>query len=350
MESESKNLARVERRELADPFPSIRRLFAFAEKNTNERSLDYYFGKEKDEEAPDQVPLPLEFAPLVAEYPGEYFVISFEDRREDSRNAKDTRHIEVLLSTVPWRAQSNERLREISFTEHAVSEGKGNVVFMKVAEKVNEASFVHINEAKGDEVDRPGGQTHTVFEIDAKGVKNSKEQEFSRHDDGIFNWNGAQKRVRWIRTVRIETKSDTLSTLTHRDTYLVGMKERGGSEGSLVVETEITLDNTTETRVSIGIGSAAITHGTVIYEDADEGVRILQSTFMPPHDTIKEMDILKQDPNYAFLFERPINKEKLLSTMMQKINALRNDWDKPSAVFAENALMDESRSGVILSS
>jgi hypothetical protein len=327
-------LATSEKRELADPFPGVRRLFAFAKAHTHERSRYDYGGEGgRVTQKSEGIPLPEEFLPLVAQYPDKYFVISCEDRKSEYY-APGTRFVEVLLSTVSRRGESDGRIREISFREHDASEGKGNAIFMTVSESVHEASFLSVNEQLGvDEGNksRPHGHMRTVSQVDVRGNTKVIEQDFERLDEGIFDWEGSPKRIRWFRSLRADLADGGGLSFVYRDTYLVGLKKEGGSEGLSVVEIRVHPDKAIE----VGIGSSAIGHGTLLYADEKEDIRIYEDDTVSQKHSIDRMDILRKDPNYAFLFERPISKASTLTLLMQKINGLRDDWDKPDVVFSQ---------------
>jgi len=337
MKFESKVPANREGREVADPFPVVHRLFTFAKENTDERSSDRYYEPVENAVVQDAIPLPSEFSLLVAQYPGEYFVAYFEDRADDYY-APGTRCKEVLLSTSPKKHQSDTRLREILFREYAPKEGKGNVIYMTVMESVNEALVVDLNE--GEEI-RPYGRMEREYEISAVGTRSLKRQEYQRLDEGIFDWGGISKRVRWLRKMHVEVEGKS-TVMTHKDTYLVGLLERGGSEGSLEVEIEMRTRETGAQEITIGIGLLATTDGKEIFSDPNAGVHILEKKSSSRIETIDQMDILKQDPNYVALLERPIDKEKLLAMVVSKIDALKADWDKRGTIFSSTSVPDVS--------
>lgn len=324
----STSLVQREANELRQNFEQIKRLLDFAaQKLDPDNSFDAYVGRIKQNK---QVPkLPSALKGVVAAYPGEYFVVHYVDRNSP-HNAEGTRGRTVGLSTAEKRSQSDERVREIIFHEPGADERDPHM-YMTVREMVNEKSFLSINEAGENEIERPHGQALVTYALSPDGRKEAGESSFSRLDEGIFEWRGEQQPVRWNRKLQVmNIPEETL--WRYDDLYIIGRDQKGKSDERAQVKTEIrgSLENPVSIRVEVGIGGGFV--GTMIYKDSTLEVFINN----PFGSHRNEAEILAMDPNYAFLVQgKEVDKERLLSVIRSKVRMLMEDWDKPHPVFGQ---------------
>lgn len=324
-------LVTPEKREMEIPFPLAKELFAFAqESGLGESSYSEYVRDiEGGEVNPNAVPLPAKFSPFVADFPGQYYVVAFESRI-GNYYAKGTRYKMTLISNTDYRKKSNDRTREICVKEPDISEDKGNVLFLTVSESVNEKGVSTLNEAINHEVNLPHGSTNIEYKINFGGQKRLTSLQSKRLDEEFFAWKGTRKQVRWLRDLSIDNNEVT-SITTYRDTYLIGLKPEGGSEEFAEITWKIkgTLIAPESVDVCIGYPSGK---GEILFEDTERNVQIIfhKSSVRPD----SQLEILQQDPSYAFLFETPFDLSKLLAVLRSKVKGLEEDWDKPSTIFS----------------
>ena len=88
--------------------------------------------------------------------------------------------------------------------------------------------------------------------------------------------------------------------------------------------------------IEIEIGLGPSSEDQVVFEDQAEHIRVVIHPARGMKAYENHLEIIKQDPNYAFLFETPIDKGKLIELVKSRTNLLQSDWDKPQAVFSSN--------------
>lgn len=339
MESkETQDLVAQESREVVNPFPLTKDLFDFARTQlSRDTSFDTYVNPELKDEGVRVVELPEKFKPFVADYPGDYFVVYYINRR-DPYYREGTRAEQTGLSTAQHRYDSDRILREIDIKEHDSSDKKGNVIFVTVAERVNEEGFTRINTAGSGEVNQPHGSRELEYQMDSNGTKRTIRSRFNRLDEGIFSWGGVDKPVRWVRNLDIEKPSEDRYEMTYRDAYLVGHDERGLTEEQAEVKIKIKGSGSEMSSIIVEIGIGSSDKDKVLFEDPGEQIKVIVHSAEGMKISKNQAEIIKQDPNYAFLFEKPVDKAKLIELIQSRTSFLQNDWDKPHAVFTQNQI------------
>jgi hypothetical protein len=341
MESEPFNLIRQERQEIVNTFPLIRELFTFAQNGLPESNHQIYTDPSCRKDGQKALELPDTFAPLVADYPGKYFVVTYENRL-GTHNAPGTRMRQVGLSTSQYRYESDQMLREIDIQEPAALEDKGNVIFLTVSSLVNEKSFTDINTAMNDEVDRPHGSAKITYKIDSNGNKEIRESHFARLDEALRPWKGEQTPVRWLRYLDIENFLEGVARVTYRDFYLIGKDEKGLTKEQVQVQTQVEKKENSSQTIVIEIGFGSGNSARTIFENLDQSIKVVEHSSEGMPAVTNQMEILKQDPNYSFLFENPVDQKKVLDFVRSRVNMLEHDWDKPHAVFGSNQIGNSS--------
>ncbi len=338
-----RTLTTKNKNEVMDMFRLTRQLFDFAEKNLDEHAGFIYADTNNEySDNPYAKELPENFYPIIADYPGIYFVVSYENRLDDCF-AEGTRMQQVRLSSVPKKSLTNERIREIGITEYAPSEGKGNMQFLTVTDSVMEKGFADINTAGEGEVDAPHGSAKLTYEVNPVGEKKIVSSKFNRMDEGIFEWDNAQAPVRWVRNLEIDRQSSDDMKALYKDLYIIGRDNQGDAKKAIEVQVNIevkgNIGNPSSLQVSFGFYR---TGGETLYEDNESGIKVIMGDTgrTTPEEVI---NILKNDPNYSFIFEGQIDKEKMSSLLRQKMSMISSDWDKKTAVFGTNLLEGEER-------
>jgi hypothetical protein len=337
--TEGKYLDRRGMSDLNRTFPLLKELFDMLRK----RGWDSYsyqnYGSEDEGENTQAIELPENFSPLVAEHPGKYYIVAYDNRRDSYYN-EGTRHELVKLSTVKKKAQSDERVTEVDLVE--VDPSMGNKVEVRVHESVNNKGFTDINKKTNTEVAQPHGDAEYKYEIDPNGNKEVKETSYSRTDEGIFPWNDNEERVRWYRTLRAERKSEDNIQTTYEDSFIIGGWDDPRKEERASIRTTIkgAVENPDSIVVEIGIGAPS--SAQVLYEDTERNIKVLVHEGINMYKN--QLEVLKQDPNYASIFQEPTDVENLMNTLKSKIAMLQNDWDKPHHVFAEQPAINGSAS------
>ena len=119
-----------------------------------------------------------------------------------------------------YKKAENRRLREIHIRQPSSSELLGNVLRVEVEESVNEKDFTMLNTAIGEEVNLPYGTARIKYEVKPDGIKKEFAFNSDRLDEGLFEGNGEQKHVRWLRKLDIENDSP-VQKLFYQDIYLI---------------------------------------------------------------------------------------------------------------------------------
>jgi hypothetical protein len=70
-----------------------------------------------------------------------------------------------------------------------------------------------------------------------------------------------------------------------------------------------------------------------LYENKENKIRVIENPEVGPIKS--QMEIIKQDPNYAFIFNKDIEPRQIIETIKSRITLLQEDWDKPQNVFSE---------------
>ncbi len=332
-----------ERKEVMLPFPLMKELIDYVQESglSSDNSFSEYVSEETEDRAVGQaIPLPEKFFPLVADHPGTYFLVYYEDRDNDYYK-KGTRFKEVGISTSEYRKTGNKRLREIHIKQPSSSEGLGNVLRVEIEERVNEKGFTTLNTAIGEQVNLPHGMASIEYEVSPDGVKRELAFRSDRLDEGLFEWGGEQKHVRWLRELDVEKGGD-IQMIFYRDTYLVGLKPEGGSGERAEVRFTINGNLNDPQSVLVEIGFGPESKAEVLFEDKDKKIKIVLHDFAGVSRE-KVLNILKQNPNYAFMFKDSVDTEELMSSLTSMVSMLQNDWDKPQAVFTQPASIEHAR-------
>ena len=329
-------LERLQSKELNRLFPLVKELFEFAEKKGVEGLSEYLSEDEKSDEG--IIELPDKFLPLIAEYPGKYFLVGYENRK-DRYYKEGTRSRYARISTVPKKMQSDKKIREIEFEDPDGSDG--NRLLLSVIDSFNNKQFADYNEKGIDQVEVPVGDAKVTYEVGPNGEKKKKEAFFHRIDEGIFIWKGEKQPVRLTRSLRI-AKENEIPELSYRDFYMFGRLELGkGQEHARVnIKIQGALENPSSVLVEIGVGSPDFAR--VIFEDEEKNISILEHD--DNHGNLEDqIEIVKRDPSYSDLFQDKVEAEKIVDLACSKIRAIQEDWDKPESIFQKNSLAERER-------
>lgn len=315
-------------KDLSRPFPLLRELFEYAESQgfSADNWSEYGAGGEHHgEEHKRAIDLPERFSSLVQEYPGHYFIVAYANR-QDPYFAEGTRERRIRLSTVKKSDQTDDRIREIDLTE--MDPSKGNKMQMTVREKVNNQQF-HEMSANLQTIDVPHGEAKATYEIDVQGKKENKSLYFSRLDQDTFPWKGEQKPIRWLRSLVME-KGSGKARMEYKDGYLIGLRPEGGCDEDAEVKVEFygSIDEARSIRIEIG---NPIGRGRYIYRD--EVIAVVEHE--PLLTNQNQMEILKNDTAYDFLFKRPVDHASVVAAIKAKVQMLQADWDKPQSVYSK---------------
>lgn len=341
MESENWNVEKLQSHEVLDPFPLFRDLFELAQESLDEHSYSVYSDPEWKGAKKNPVELPNKFEPLVADFPGSYYLVR-RDNRSGSYFHEGTRFKEVGLSTAVHQYDSDAKLREVSIKEYDASERKGNVLYMTVADRVNESSRQDLNTSRGIDLDSPSGSATVTYEVDATGNKKIVESSFRRLDEAVFKWGDEMKPVRWVRNLETENKKGNAAVMHYRDMYLIGRDENGLTEERASVDTDVSTEGGKIGLVRIAIGIGSDSSARVIFEDKEVGIKVIERLPEGMKAFRNQMDIVKQDPNYAFIFEKPVDMKKVTDFIRSRIDMMEHDWDKPGHVFGVNQIENPS--------
>lgn len=315
-------IAPYQPKELAVPFPLIQELFQEGEKTFggahNGSDSDYY-----DEESTARKPkLHEKFAALaLGDDPAKYYFTYYDDRRS-TYFAEGTRGRSACIATQERKAASNDRLREIIYSQD------GSGFYMTVGENVNNRAFMEWQNADEEGLVQPSGRMQAKYRLIDSHKRELMEFTASRVDEVMFDKDGQSQPGRWTRSLRIDnTQQDT----EYKELYIINRSKDIGQENRADVAFQFkdALDNPQSVTVAIGFGPPS--YARTIAEDPEGKVRVV---VYKGHED--ELDILRQDPNYAFLNDEEVSSDKVLSLMRERIALLQQQWDKPQSVFAGN--------------
>ncbi len=317
-------------------FPTLDDLFEFA----HEQGLDEYsFSQYEDadvEGGKKRIRLPDKFKSLVEGNPEDFFVVAYDDRRSN-HNAEGTRGQLVKLSTVQKKSLSEERIREIDLEK--LDPALGNRARFTTTDSINNESFASINTASEGELEQPHGLARHGYEITPAGVKKKQTSEFNRLDEGMFQWREEEKPVRWVRDLTIDVDDSDETEIKYKELFIIGRFNEGSGEERADIRTSITgtLEDPKSILVEIGFGPMSLAR--VIYEDEDNSIKVVEHEGVNAYKN--QLEILRQDPNYASLVEGNVDPEELLENIRLKANMLREDWDKPTNIFTKVKAIEE---------
>lgn len=333
--SPSESLTTRNKGEIINPFELAKKLFDFAAENLSESAGWRYSDLNGEyEDNPYAKELPEMFHQIIADYPGRYYVVSYENRTS-SDYALGTRMKYVRLSTVPKLSQSNDLVREIGISEPHVSEGRGNVLVISIKDSVMNRDVQNINTAKEGETDSPRGSAKFTYETNPIGDKKLIGLNFERMDEGIFTWQEKQTPVRWLRYLDIE-RPDTENTKTqYRDLYIIGRHHQREDGRDMRVDVRFmftgNIDTTKDITISIGLDMGG--KGETLFENSEQNVKIVFHNMDPWATKEDTLAILRQDPNYSSLLRPDVSREIVIDLLKNKTRMMTEDWNKASAVF-----------------
>lgn len=320
--------------EVVNPFPLARELFDLARKELDETSFQRYVDPAQKDVGQRAVKLPDKFAGLMEGFPGKYFLVSFEDRLSDYY-AEGTRSVDVRLSSAEHRYESDARLHEVRIREYDRSEGRGNVIFLTISDFVNENSLLGLNSQRGDETSSPHGSAENTYEVDSSGRRTLKESHFVRLDEALCQWKNENQPVRWVRNLDVENSGQG-GKIIYKDIYLIGRDEKGDSTEQAQVKTEVQMKQNEVESVVVEIGIGSRQSARILFQNVNPDIKIWEHSPVGMRVFADQMEIIKKDPNYAFIFKQPVRLEEVMSFIKGRVSMLRNDWDKNGTVFGSN--------------
>lgn len=335
-----------EKRELELPFPLMKDLIDYAKERglSSETSYDDYIkGGAVEGKIRQVIPLPERFSSLVAGYPGTFLLVYYIDR-DDQYYKPETRYKEIGISSSEYRKSSDERLTEIHIKQPGVSTGFGNVLRIEVEESINEKSFDKMNDEIGVKTDSSHGSARIEYEVTPDGARREVALASERLDEGMFEWGNEFKHVRWLRYIDVDKRGDT-QVISYRDMYLVGLRPQGGSDERAEVKFSIDGNLNEPKSIKVEIGSGPESTAEIFFDDTEHGIKIIVHKHYGV--TLEQVyNILRQNPNYAFLFKDPVDVSELRASLASMVATLQNDWDKPQTVFAKPVTIEQSLSQI----
>lgn len=334
MRSERELVPSHETKDIILPFALLKDLFEYArEIGLNETSFEAYANHELPEN-PAIAVLPKKFESLVADFPGKFYLVSFDDRSSSYYRA-GTRSVTARLSTVKKKNISNQAIQEIDLEQ--VDPTDGNVLRITQTSSINNKSFVDLNSAPEDEVEQPHGQARNIFEVDAMGYKNFKSSQYDRLDEGFFDWHGQRRPVRWVRNAEASLSDDGAKQLFYKELFIIG-REMPDERAEVRVTISGDLENPQSILVEIGYGPLQ-TARVIINEN---NLKVVEHE--PINAYKNQIEIIRNDPNYAFLFEKSADPNQLVKIVQAKVRSLQTDWDKPANIFTEDKSLTHQKS------
>lgn len=331
MEKGDFKIVKQEKNELIRPFPLLQDLFTFAQ----EQGISTDGFSDQNEIKGKAVPLPEKFIPLVATFPGTYFVVAYDDRRS-SYYREGTRHQLIRLSTVEHRGATDARTREMDI--RLGSNHRADRIEIRAREAVRDQSFKNINEATGEEIEQPHGDARYTYEIDENGTTYKKKLEYNRLDEGLFTLGGEAKPVRWVRNLTIDHKEEGSNEIEYSDLYIVGRNTTSTRDQRAGVKTTILGSIDSPESIIVQVGSGHVESSKLLFEDKNRKVKFI----LHRHGQREQpLDILKDDPVYAELLGESPDTEHFIELLRSRCLMLQEDWDKPQSVYSDNKKITE---------
>ena len=322
-------IARREAQDVMHLFPLYKGLLDHAAKAGFDASDFMNYSGETSSANYQPTPLPKKFQDLVQDHPASYYIVAYDDRR-GAGYQEGTKHRMVRLSTVPVRSESNQLIREVDIKD--VDPSMGNLIEMSVRESVNNQSFAEINEADDDEIEASHGEARCVYQIKPDGQKTVTQLKYNRLDEGLFQFGGSAKAVRWVRNLNIEGVDSDEQRLTYQDLYIIGRSRDVKKEGRAEIRSEINGSGSEFKSITIQMGIPDPSESErVIVDDQERGVKIIIHDNLPGYEN--QEDVLRDDPVYSILFEEPIDIDRFSQLLKGRIDMLQDQWDQPQSVY-----------------
>lgn len=312
-------LTGLDQHEIAVMFPLIEQLFKQGEKlfgRTDNGSEGDYFrheGNPKPRQKADD-----SFAPLCLDQdPSRYYLAYYSDRRSDY--FKGDRGRFVCLSTQTSHYATNEKIREVIYRE------QDGIFTVTIKENVLNKAMLDEDSQNDHILRHPKGHMKATYRLTAVGKPTLTEFTADRFDEVSFPNNGVTQPCRWNRELYMDTKTQRT---TYRDGFIFGRSSLPQKEirGSIRFEVEGLLENPKHITMSIGDGAPSTAH--ILFKDEQHTI-ILQ--LFPGYE--HEIDVLKQDPNLAFLFTGKPQAQAITDLVRERIALLMQHWDTPQSVF-----------------
>ena len=337
MKKEIYSLTGPDHRDLVRPFPLVQDLFTFAQKNgiTKDGFTSQDFGYKQV-----TVPLPEKFTPLVQDFPDQYLITAYDDRR-DSYYKVGTRHQLIRLSTVENRRTTDTRTREIDIKLPDGS--RADRIEVRVREAVKDKSFDSINTAQGEEIEQPHGSARYTYELDTSGNKYPKKFQFDRLDEGLFVMGDKTRPVRWVRRLEIEKNENTPNKAVYEDYYIIGRNEETTGNQRASIKTTITGDIGNKPTIVVHVGYGPQSRARVLLNDTEHGITFVVDETISGENPL---EILKDDPTYEALLKTQPDPKLFIELLGAKMRNLEEDWDKPQSVYATNNGIETTDSAI----
>ncbi len=319
------------------PYPDLVALFELAERNgLSEQNPDNYYSNYENTSA---ILLPKEMQKLTLGDPGQYYLVFYEDRRDDSYY-KESMGRFALISARKNRPQSNDPFRELWYSQETNKNGYDEA-FVAVAERVNEKSAQNINSADDTTTEEPYGSRKIKYKINPEdGSRIPIDLSISRLDEILLPLDEKRFVTRWVRNLNISKDENQEPDAIYSDHYIIGrsqeiLKER---RADISIRVRGNIDNPRMIKVEIGSGPEQ--SARILLEDLEKNIKIII------HSGAEEgFDLLRQDPQYGFLSKSndQISTDDILSLFEFRADLLREHWNQSQSVFESSGLESNGR-------
>lgn len=326
------NLIPFQKQEVEISFPLIQRLFdkgrdVFGGVD-NGSSSDYY---NADDVVVKSVKLPEEFSPLtLGDDPNKYFLVYFDDRTSPYYKEKGGQKKSACIATQKRSYESNDRLKEITYS----SEDSG--FYLTVAEKINNRAYEEFYDEDREGLVKPNGRIKAKYRLAGGSGKELIELTSSRVDEVMFpNQDGQKQPGRWLRELLIDAeKNETI----YKELYILNraapsVEKRDEKRAQVSFKMYGKTESSQKIDVIIGYGFLAESSSRVVFEDKEKGVRVIL-----PDGFETDLEILRSDPNYAFLQEGQFDAGKVQDFVSERVALLQKQWDQPQSVFEQTTI------------
>lgn len=249
--------------------------------------------------------------------PIQYYVVYFDDRRDEYY--KENRGRSICISTHKKSSESNSLIREVTYQEDASG------MSVTTRETVNAYSFRTLNTADSDTLETPNGSKTVTYKLRENGEPILQYMFVSRMDEVFTPYQGESRPARLHRSMEYNRK-DNITTYSEQ---IILNRSRDIQE-EVRIYSKILVEGTLEDPQGIvfDVGFGFWNPADEVVIDKDRNIRIVVEKGCEG-----DAEVLKQDPEVAFLFESNPDPDHVNELLRNKIKTIVDHWDKPTSVF-----------------
>ncbi len=277
------------------------------------------------------------FSPLLLglDAQNDYSLVAYTPKGKSNQPFGD-REMSVCLSTVPQRRDAIGPITEITYRVN-----KGKQYFLELLTTLNTDLHAKWKNLTERGVRPPWASCNRNFIIE-NGTPKLISTVLSRTDEAVVpDENAVEQSACWERSVVIGNKGNKFDyterySVENQATDLPDKSKRADLNFEIIGP----IDKPQEIIITLGLTSRNTPR--VLYTDKSGNIEITIYQASP-----NCLDLLCQDPTYAFLFEAKPDPTAMLKFVKDRIQLLQEHWDKPQSIFslANSTLNEKSTLG-----